>query len=171
MLNVFRLRIGFLLGQQVDKTDQRKLVFKTFFERPFKFRFEWSQEIPIEPLLSERNFNIVWSDGTQVAHSYDCEPGPFIEENLVYAIAGATGISMGSAFEAQCNLNVHNLSNMTDVEAAEVLNRRKTERVAFLVKGAWMARLLSTTVPSDCGSCVTASESQSLQLRWQFVMG
>jgi hypothetical protein len=29
----------------------------------------------------------------------------------------------------QCNLNVHNLSNMTDVEAAAVLKRRKTERV------------------------------------------
>ena len=90
---------AFCWDNNVDKTDQRKLVFKTFFERPFKFRFEWSQEIPTEPLLSERNFNIVWSDGIQAAYSYDCEPGPCNEENLVYAIAGATGISMGSAFE------------------------------------------------------------------------
>ncbi len=49
---------------------------------------------------------------------------------------------------AQCNLNVHNLSNMTDVEAAEVLKRRKTERVCVLVTGVWMVQLVSTTVPS-----------------------
>ena len=29
---------------------------------------------------------------------------------------------------SQCNLNVHNLSNMSDEEAALVLQRRKTER-------------------------------------------
>lgn len=82
----------------VERTDQRRFVFRTFFERPMKFRFEWKQEMPIKSPV-ERNFNIVWCDGSQTASFYDFEPGPTIEDNLVYAIAGATGISMGSAFE------------------------------------------------------------------------
>lgn len=66
-------------------------TFKTYFVRPNKFRFDWIYE----DLGSKRNS--IWSDGLKVfsRHSFNNELEE--ESNLNVAIAGATGVSQGTA--------------------------------------------------------------------------
>lgn len=67
------------------------IAFKTYFARPIQFRFEW-----IEDNYPPPNFNIIWSDGRETFTYW--EPNPVEkEEDISRGIAGATGVSRGSA--------------------------------------------------------------------------
>jgi hypothetical protein len=68
--------------------------FKTHFTRPKKLRFEWLDYG--SPLSVERN--AIWSDGTKIARFYSWEPDHVeSKDDISLAVAGATGISRGSA--------------------------------------------------------------------------
>jgi len=65
------------------------IKFKTYFVRPAKFRFEWTS------YRGRQVFDILWSDGV-TTHAFHF--GQLKEcQSLGFAIAGATGISFGSA--------------------------------------------------------------------------
>ena len=68
--------------------------FKTYFTRPNKLRFEWLDYSP----LSTAERNVIWSDGTKVFSFYSFEPERIeTKEDVSFAVAGATGVSRGSA--------------------------------------------------------------------------
>jgi len=70
------------------------IFFKTYFTRPRKLRFEWTDYSP----LSSVGRNIVWSDGVKTFGFYSFEPDKIeTKESLELGIAGATGVSRGSA--------------------------------------------------------------------------
>jgi outer membrane lipoprotein-sorting protein len=70
-----------------------KLPFKTFFIRPELFRFEWLDYFLAKP---GRMF-VIWSNGKE-AFTY-WEPDRYEKsDSLALAIAGATGVSRGSAY-------------------------------------------------------------------------
>jgi outer membrane lipoprotein-sorting protein len=69
-----------------------KKPFKTYFQRPTLFRFEWIDYSPYK----DGRLNIVWSNGKE-AFTY-WQPDRYEkEESLSMGIAGATGISSGAA--------------------------------------------------------------------------
>lgn len=69
-----------------------KKPFKTYFQRPALFRFEW---IDYSPYKNGR-VNIVWSNGKDTFTYW--EPDRYEkDESLVMGIAGATGVSSGAA--------------------------------------------------------------------------
>ena len=68
--------------------------FKTYFTRPNKLRFEWLDY----SLLSTAERNVIWSDGTKVFSFYSIEPERIeTKDDTSLAVAGATGVSRGSA--------------------------------------------------------------------------
>lgn len=68
------------------------LNFKTHFVRPQLFRFEWTKRNAPERVY------VIWNDGQQ-AYSYYSWRDPMVEkeQDVGFAIAGATGISNGAA--------------------------------------------------------------------------
>jgi len=62
--------------------------FKTAFVRPGQFRFEYQDG-------TDRH--IIWSKGKDVQTWWDVQPGIQKPESLQLAVAGATGVSSGSA--------------------------------------------------------------------------
>lgn len=68
--------------------------FKTHFTRPNKLRFEWLAFTSFS--TDERS--VVWSDGAKTFSFYSFEPEQVkTKEDISLALAGATGISRGSA--------------------------------------------------------------------------
>lgn len=68
-------------------------LFKSYFTRPNKLRFEWLTSA----FFSSAERSVIWSDGTEAFTFRGYEPGIEKEDDLVSAIAGATGVSLGSA--------------------------------------------------------------------------
>ncbi len=91
--------------------------FKTIFKRPRKFRFEWAKISP----LSLPGRNVIWSDGEKTFAYYRHDPDKVeTPESLSSAIAGATGVSRGSAhtvsrllLEGTSGFSVTDLSRVT----------------------------------------------------------
>jgi outer membrane lipoprotein-sorting protein len=71
------------------------IKFKTFFARPHFLRFEWTDR---DIATTEERLNVVWNDGKDTYHYYSWDD-PAVErtKNIGLGIAGATGISRGSA--------------------------------------------------------------------------
>jgi hypothetical protein len=69
-----------------------KKVFATAFVRPERFRFEYSEKRDEDDLRY-----IVWRQGNEVRSWWDLKPGIEDEPSLGLALAGATGVSSGSA--------------------------------------------------------------------------
>jgi hypothetical protein len=67
-----------------------EFTFRTYFSAPSRFRFEWKEDDKL---------SIVWCDGKTAYSSYSFCDEMEICDSLELAIAGATGVSMGSAFE------------------------------------------------------------------------
>jgi outer membrane lipoprotein-sorting protein len=70
--------------------------FKTFFVRPDKYRFDCTRRHPYPPLHHIVTDCVVWYDG-QVSKTYNSKRGVTIDEDITMSIAGATGVSSGSA--------------------------------------------------------------------------
>src|SRR5262245_54578520 len=62
--------------------------FRTAFVRPDRYRFEYNDE---------GSRCIIWADGQDVLRWWDVDPGVKRPESLGLALAGATGVSGGSA--------------------------------------------------------------------------
>ena len=82
--------------ETIEKSGRRRtnLSFKTYFTRPRLLRFQWVDHTA----LSAPGRSIVWYDGRQAYGYHAYEPDKVEkEESLSMAVAGATGISLGSA--------------------------------------------------------------------------
>jgi outer membrane lipoprotein-sorting protein len=77
---------------ETDREWTEKISFKTAFVRPDRFRFEYA-----ESKCEEQNKYIIWQDGDEVLTWWDISPGIKEPPSLGMAIAGATGVSYGSA--------------------------------------------------------------------------
>ncbi len=105
------------IGTVEQSTASRK--FKTYFVRPNQFLFKWVEHLKISSPLNRPGYYAIWSNNTG-AYSYyryqsDLTDGVEKEENIGMAVAGATGISGGSA---------HNIPNLmiNDVGGWETTN-------------------------------------------------
>jgi outer membrane lipoprotein-sorting protein len=75
-------------------TRSTDVAFKIYFTRPRKLHFEWVELSS----FSSAERNVVWSDGEKTFGYYSFEPGKVKpEEDLGMGLAGATGVSLGSA--------------------------------------------------------------------------
>lgn len=81
------------------------LTFQTYFVRPDLFRFEWhSQSRLLRWSDGFRHYAAIWSNGDSV-YTYWNTRGLREERSLKSAVAGATGISHGSAHTVYRLLN------------------------------------------------------------------
>lgn len=73
-----------------------RIEFETLFKRPGRLRFEWTLEYSETP--GHKQNNLIWSDGTTAWASYSFH-GNKLEpkKDLGLAVAGATGVSWGTA--------------------------------------------------------------------------
>lgn len=70
--------------------------FRGWFRRPEDLRFEWNSQHPYPPLRHIENFSVIWN-GPRGAF-YHSSHGSAPCESLRSAVAGAAGVSTGSAF-------------------------------------------------------------------------
>lgn len=91
--------------------------FETAFERNGRFRFEFADR----DMLGRNRIYIVWTDGQDVLTWWDLKPEIESKGSLSAAIAGATGVSGGSAHRVPVLLMPDRVSGrspayMTDLE-------------------------------------------------------
>jgi hypothetical protein len=91
--------------------------FRTAFVRPDRFRFEYADTDP----QGTKRRHIVWRKGADVRTWWDAEPGLRDEGSLGAALAGATGVSGGSAHTVPALLmpeevGGRQLTDMTDLK-------------------------------------------------------
>jgi len=84
-----RVRKTFIQGQ-----DRRLVVkpFTTAFVRSDKFRFEFRTDND-----DPKQAYVIWSDGVRTVTRWYIRPGLEVKRDLDHAVAGATGVSSGSA--------------------------------------------------------------------------
>jgi outer membrane lipoprotein-sorting protein len=116
---------GVALTKWRDKPQADEIIFTTFFRRPNRFRFEWTSHHPYPPLRHLKTHHVIWSDGTNAFSYRDQNGGVEPEESLVMAIAGATGISKGSALTVSNML----LPEMNAVSLADLQDLRLREDI------------------------------------------
>lgn len=80
-----------------DTDDARvtALRFSTHFKRPNFFRFEWRNYSDCSELPDD--VNVIWSDGKKSYRKYRYDEKPKRDSDLSMAVAGATGVSSGTA--------------------------------------------------------------------------
>jgi len=88
--------------ERVPPIGESSVEFKTYFVRPMKFRFEWSDWHPHWGKEHAARQSMIWSDGN---HSYSWLLGEVISEPVLRALAGASGISSGAALKILRLLN------------------------------------------------------------------
>ena len=93
--------------------------FSTAMVRPSKFRFEFSEQQNTESRY------IVWQDGDDVRTWWDVNKRSEREDTLGMALAGATGVSSGSAHTIPALLMPDEIGGrlLTDLEAAKLGNK------------------------------------------------
>jgi outer membrane lipoprotein-sorting protein len=107
---VFVLAAG---NQTVEKP------FKTAFVRPDRFRFEYTAQRG-----GRQDRYIVWREGKEVQTWWDVKPGVMKPESLELALAGATGVSGGSAHTVPAlllpkDIGGWRLTDLTEAKRAE----------------------------------------------------
>lgn len=111
--------------------------FSTAFVREGGFRFEYSSKYPI-PLAQHANRYIIWTDGTVVRTWWDVRPGVEEKDSLFMALAGATGVSGGSAHAVPSLLMPANASGalITNLLEPRLLESNKLAGIdCFRVEG------------------------------------
>ena len=121
---------GVVLLHWQDKATPDEVLFKTYFVRPDRFRFEWITHHPYPPLRHLKTFHVVWSND---AGSYTYWDKPSIKERnseLNMAVAGATGVSSGSAHTVP-RLLTDKITGfaLTDLQSLTVIGQEEIEGV------------------------------------------
>lgn len=80
--------------ERTDHPQETRKAFQTAFARSGRFRFEFSEA----GLMGTESRYIVWMHGQEVKSWWTLGKGPESEPDLARAIAGATGVSSGSAY-------------------------------------------------------------------------
>ena len=101
--------------------------FNTSFVRPDRFRFEYHKKTSV----GQKERYIVWRKGKEVQTWWDIKPGVQKEESLDLAIAGATGVSGGSAHTIPALLLPHEVSGrpLTDLTESKRIDDGNLEKV------------------------------------------
>jgi len=91
---------GVVLVYRDDNEPPNETTFETMFSRPQFLKFSWVTHHPYPPLRHVKWRNVIWSNdsGSFSWHNYEQAPSAEREPSLLIAIAGATGVSSGSAF-------------------------------------------------------------------------
>jgi outer membrane lipoprotein-sorting protein len=106
--------------------------FKTAFVRPESLRFEYRDE------GSDNHRYIVWSQGNDVQTWWDVTPGIKRPVSLELALAGATGVSGGSAQTVPCLLLPDKVGGLrlTDLAEAQRIEDDRIDRAdCFRIQG------------------------------------
>jgi hypothetical protein len=119
-----------------DRKWSEKKVFSTAFDRPDRFRFEYKEKQGEDELRY-----LVWRHGKDVRTWWDVKPGVERPPSLGLALAGATGVSGGSAHTVPALLlpdevGGWQLTSMTDVRRIE--DAKLGEVDCFRVRGAYV---------------------------------
>lgn len=107
--------------------------FTTAFVRPNRFRFEYTEKV----FNSEHRY-IVWSNGKAVQTWWDIKPEVEKEKSLSLALAGATGVSGGSAHTIPALLLPNEIEGRTlmDLTEAKRIDDAKLDKVkCFRIEG------------------------------------
>lgn len=114
------------------------LPFRTAFVRPGKFRFEYTASS-----FGRVRRYIIWEDGEAIRKWWDIEPGVQVLGSLNLAIAGATGVSGGSAHTVPRMLMPLQVTGtvLFQLAKAERLPDEQLDDVScFVVKGKFASR-------------------------------
>jgi outer membrane lipoprotein-sorting protein len=114
--------------------------FKTAFVRPDQFRFEYKEEI--------RRY-IIWSKRKELQTWWDVKPGIEKPGSLLLAVAGATGVSSGSAARIPAMLMPDRLGGWGGVyiSGAKRIEDGKLEKVeCFCVEGKYFGNTITLWV-------------------------
>jgi outer membrane lipoprotein-sorting protein len=88
---------GVVMDVKGEAASQSEIVikFKTYFAHPHFFRFEWTAR---NIVTSEEQLSVIWNDGKQTFAYYSWDdPAVEEKEDIGSGVAGATGVSRGSA--------------------------------------------------------------------------
>ncbi|GAB2845910.1 hypothetical protein GCM10027277_12640 [Pseudoduganella ginsengisoli] len=91
---------GVVLTHMPENETPDETVFRSVFVRPDLFRFEWTTHHPYPPLRHIKNNSVIWSNANGAFFWSDRSGrGEKLEQrpSLDLAVAGATGVSHGSA--------------------------------------------------------------------------
>jgi hypothetical protein len=113
----------------------RTATFSTAFVRPDRFRFEYQMVIPV---IGRTQRNLVWREGQDVRSWSDDESEISNERSFESAIAGATGVSLGSAYEIPSLLLPDEIEGrrLTSMKSATRLDDAKLGEInCFRVRG------------------------------------
>ncbi len=125
-----------IVSQKREKAN-RAIKFKTVFERPNKFRFEFRKYHPYFGPSGPEWVSVVWSDG--ITHNLCATNRIKDYEDLRGPIAGATGISSSSAFLVPTLLipNIfEDLPLWLKLQNAEILsNEECDEQTCYVIRG------------------------------------
>lgn len=111
--------------------------FTTAFIRPDIFRFEYKL---VTNLLRKKQRYIVWCKGKEVQTWWSIKPGIEKQPSLGIAIAGATGVSGGSAHTVPALLLPEEIGGrrLTDMKDAKRVDDTKLDEVAcFRIQGRY----------------------------------
>ena len=122
------------LGTVVEHTEERP--FATAFERPDCFRFEFEETNP----LGQASRYVVWRLGDRVKTWWDIRPGVQEAPSLHMALAGATGVSGGSAHTIPAlllpqEISGRRLTGMSDIE--QVADAEVGGASCFCIEGTY----------------------------------
>jgi hypothetical protein len=124
---------------QSDRTWIDEKPFSTAFIRPDRFRFEFKSQVSsIDPTYI---IYVIWRNGAEVLSWWDVTPGITTEESLDMAIAGATGVSFGSAHTIPPLLLPNEISGrlLTDITEAQRIEDAEIEGVkCFRIQGKFV---------------------------------
>lgn len=88
------------LSRSFGSRKPRMCTFETAYAAPTRFRFAFETSHPYHPLAHHVSKDVIGTDGTTVyfySRSYDGRTDVEHPESLMMAVAGATGISSGTA--------------------------------------------------------------------------
>lgn len=114
---------GVVLGYR-QGAEPQETTFETAFARPGRFKFSWIAHHPYPPLRHVKWRSVFWANDLEVYiwHMYD-EPSSKAQSvaSLELAVAGATGVSSGSAVSVATllmpNIRATSVRDLKDVRA------------------------------------------------------
>ncbi len=129
---------GVVLIEWPDKNETDTIIFSTFFRRPNYFRFDWTLHHPYPALRHLKTHRVVWSDGndsflyTEGDETRSVKP----QESLFMAVAGATGVSKGSALTV-FNMLMPEMGavSVTSMQNMELSETRFEGVLCYLIRG------------------------------------
>jgi hypothetical protein len=141
----------------------RNKPFSTAFVRPSRFRFEFE-----DPGFSGRgNHYIVWRDESAIRSWWTIKPETRTFETLALALAGATGVSGGSAINVPSMLmgdlgDTHRIQTLTQLNLTG--EERIEDKTAYRIEGRdWRNNLLTIWIDKETFLILKIHEKQKLQ--------